>query len=584
MKTLQSIPRGLAATPGLLLFLFLSSGCQEEAAPTPDAIAGDPALCTSAGTAIAQVQGTDWRSPFEGSRQTVSGIVTAVSGGEGFYLEDTAERKPGTSRAMFVATPELAPHAEPGQRWVVTGTIEERGSARDTLTSMGDLQAFAVCGEGLPLPETPTELPLTSRQREALEGMRLAFGQDFFVSDVYQHHRGTVSLSIGDDLRSATEDAPPGDAAARSNRANRQRTLAIRLPGPVGAPLAVGSRAVNLSGVLGHDGRNAVLLTESMENPQLLPIPEPFPAAAEGELRVVSANLLNYFNGDGQGGGFPAERGARSLAEFQQQQERTAAAMAQLRPDLLAVQELENDGYGPHSAAASLLRLLEKSTGEDYAVVEAPGGYLGNDVIAVGFFYRPDTLEAVGPPHTLTAEPFLERSRQPLAQVFRDRASGKTLLVAVNHLKSKGSCPDAGPNSNQGDGQGCWNTVRAESVDALLPWLDDLASRVGTDKVLVVGDMNAYRQEDPIRRFREGGYTELVETVAGLPRHSVRFYGQGGTLDYAFASPALVPSVRQADTWPINADWPPRMDLPRPWLRMSDHDPVIVDLDFQTTP
>ena len=37
------------------------------------------------------------------------------------------------------------------------------------------------------------------------------------------------------------------------------------------------------------------------------------------------------FNGDGRGGGFPAERGARSLAEFQQQQERTAAAMAQLK-------------------------------------------------------------------------------------------------------------------------------------------------------------------------------------------------------------------------------------------------------------
>jgi len=148
--------------------------------------------------------------------------------------------------------------------------------------------------------------------------------------------------------------------------------------------MAVGSRTGNLSGVLGHDGRNAVLFAESMENPQLLPIPEPFPAAAEGELRVVSANLLNYFNGDGRGGGFPAERGARSLEEFQQQQERTAAAMTQLRPDLLAVQELENDGYGPHSAATSLLQLLENSTGEDYAVVEAPGGYLGNDVIAVG--------------------------------------------------------------------------------------------------------------------------------------------------------------------------------------------------------
>ena len=95
--------------------------------------------------------------------------------------------------------------------------------------------------------------------------------------------------------------------------------------------------------------------------------------------------------------------------------------------------------------------------------------------------------------------------------------------------------------------------------------------------------MNSYRREDPIERFRAGGYTELVETLAGLPQHSVRFYGQGGTLDYAFASPALAPLAARAGIWPINADWPPRMELPQPWLRMSDHDPVVVDLDFSTT-
>ena len=126
--------------------------------------------------------------------------------------------------------------------------------------------------------------------------------------------------------------------------------------------------------------------------------------------------------------------------------------------------------------------------------------------------------------------------------------------------------------------------MRGESVDELLPWLGLIAAESGTDKVLVVGDMNAYRKEEPIERFRAGGYAELVERLSGLPQYSVRFYGQAGTLDYAFASPALVPLASRAAIWPINADWPPRMVLPRPWLRMSDHDPVIIDLDFLNRP
>ena len=82
------------------------------------------------------------------------------------------------------------------------------------------------------------------------------------------------------------------------------------------------------------------------------------------------------------------------------------------------------------------------------------------------------------------------------------------------------------------------------------------------------------------RGFRAAGYIELVEELSGLPQHSFLYFGQRGTLDYAFASPALRRSARQAVIWHINADWPQSMPLPEPWLRMSDHDPVVVDVDF----
>jgi predicted extracellular nuclease len=43
---------------------------------------------------------------------------------------------------------------------------------------------------------------------------------------------------------------------------------------------------------------------------------------------------------------------------------------------------------------------------------------------------------------------------------------------------------------------------------------------------------------------------------------------------------ALAQSARRAFIWHVNADWPGGMALPQPWLRMSDHDPVIVDLEL----
>ncbi|MFB3077173.1 MAG: endonuclease/exonuclease/phosphatase family protein, partial [Lysobacterales bacterium] len=102
----------------------------------------------------------------------------------------------------------------------------------------------------------------------------------------------------------------------------------------------------------------------------------------------------------------------------------------------------------------------------------------------------------------------------------------------------------------------------------------------GTDRILILGDMNSARNEDPVRVFRNQGFTELVEQIAGLPQHSYVYRGETGTLDYAFASDALLPSVSHAEIWHINSGWPQRMELPDPWLRSSDHDPVVVDLDF----
>ena len=198
----------------------------------------------------------------------------------------------------------------------------------------------------------------------------------------------------------------------------------------------------------------------------------------------------------------------------------------------------------------------------------------------MGLFYRRQVFETVGKPHDLRSTEFEGLSRVPLAQLFRYQGSDLEFLVVANHLKSKGGCPETGVNSDTDDGQGCWNAARVSAVKAQVKWLRRLAADLGTENILILGDMNAYRMEDPIRQFSGASFIDLVGHIAGLPQYSFVYWGQSGTLDYVFASPAIARYARAAQIWHINAGYARNMDHARPWLRASDHDPVIVDFDF----
>ena len=559
-----------------MLGLALITGCTE----TPTSPETITALCQSEITPIADLQGSGYTSPFEGTGSTVRGVITRVLEGEGAYLEESGlQRSPDRSKAIFVSDKELSLNVLPGEQVVISGRVSELGSSRDTLTSLSDVSEYQTCAENRELPLTPAELPLNSTEREAFEGMRLSFYQELTVSDVYNLYRGELTLSSGGILRVPTEVRTPGAGAMALARENRDQSLVVARPDSGNGAISVGSTIGVATGVMGHDGRNQQLLLgvarfDSAPAPEL---PEPL---ADGAIRIVNSNLLNFFNGDGRGGGFPTERGAESLEDFIAQSARIRAAMAIMQPDLLAVQELENDGFGPDSAAHSLLEILDEATGGGWAVVTPQSGRIGGDVITVGLFYREKVLEPFGPATVLDGPEFQQLNRQPLTQLFRERRTGKKFLVAVNHLKSKGRCPDDGENSDQQDGQNCWNHARLSAVGAQVPWLEKLAGEMGTENILILGDMNAWRKEDPIRQFSESGYVDLVEQVSGLPQHSFLYWGQTGTLDYAFASSALAGYAKRAEIWHINATWPQKMVQAQPWLRASDHDPVIVDFDF----
>ena len=569
-------------TKTLLFATFFCTGisaCYASDQSNPQAAV---APCLAATTPIASVQGDGRISPLLGRQVAVQGIVTLLQNGHGLYIEEPgSDQDPGTSNAIFVQTTDWPDSVGQGSLISILGSVSEIDNGRHSLTALTDLTLLTQCSDGQPLPVTNVTLPLDEDGREALEGMRIHIDGALTVTDVYRFNQGNFTLAANGFQYTPTELMPPGPEAARQSGQNREHSLPVMLPKDLqlDGVLAAGNSIRAATGVLAHDRRGLRLALQAFSASSSSGFDLPH-AAQAGSLRVVGMNLYNYFNGDGRGSGFPAPRGAETVEEFHQQRERIAAAIRVLKPQILGVMELENDGFGPHSAAVDFIQLANEANGLNpgagWQVVHPDNANTGTQKIRVALFYRGDTVAAAGPAQTLTGPEF-RRSRQPIAQVFQQRSDGRKILVVVNHLKSKGSCPDSGENANQGDGQGCWNPARTAAAVKMTAWVKALAVKAGTDNILILGDMNAYRREDPVNVIRNAGFDELMDDAAGRV-YSFIYFGQAGTLDYAFVSAALQPKVRQAFIWNVNAALPPNMELPQPWLRFSDHDPVVVDI------
>ncbi len=318
-----------------------------------------------------------------------------------------------------------------------------------------------------------------------------------------------------------------------------------------------------------------------------------------GTLKVVSFNVLNYFNGNGTGGGFPTPRGADNLTEFNRQRDKTIAAILGLNADVVGLIEIENDGYGSTSAIQDLVNGLNAVAGADtYALINPGISQLGTDEIAVGFIYKPGSVTAIGSAATVAdgfgQGAFNTNNRKPLAQTFQQNSTGEQFTAVVNHFKSKGSSSGGVGDADAGDGQGLSNGTRTRAAQDLAAWL--ATNPTGTTDVdyLIMGDLNAYAQEDPLTTLESAGYNNLFADST----YSFVFDGQWGSLDHALANSSLTAQVSGAEIWHINADEPNVLDYNTNFkstgqqsslynpdaFRASDHDPVVVGLNLNTAP
>ncbi|KFN48743.1 ExeM/NucH family extracellular endonuclease [Arenimonas composti] len=596
----------------LFVLGLLLAGCSgpegEAPAPLPaSAVPAAPAAPTGPArpATIAALQGTGARSAYVGEYAVVEGVVTGpfLGGLGGVFIQSLQDDgNPATSEGLWLPRPENAePRLRAGDHVRATGTVAEIGEGDATLTALADAQV-EVLAQGVAFQ--PLKLEAPPADWEALEGMRVRIEIGLDVVGLESLGRfGELAVAFDGPVYVPTELSAPAGAGAIAAQ-NAARTIRLddgssrrdpdalwylpAKPGDV-APLRAGSRITGIEGVVDQRfGGWRIQLTDKLG--AVSQADRPAPPQVPGDLRIASLNVLNLFNGDGRGGAFEEGRGARNAGEYQRQQKKLVALAQGLDADIIGLMEIENDGFGPESAIAQFVAALNAAgPHSDWRFVDAGAGP-GEDMIRVALVYRGERVAPVGDPQTLLTGPFAGRSRAPLLQAFR-AGSGPVFAVAVNHFKSKGGCDEArGDDVDRNDGQGCWNDTRQASARALHMWLEENptgASPVGT---VVIGDLNAYSEEDPVRLLRNFGWRDafaLVPPTGGERPYSFIYGGQRGRLDHALLRGVLSERLRGVAYWNVNAAEADLFDYrterpgtPGPW-RASDHDPVLLGFDLR---
>jgi hypothetical protein len=563
-------------------------------------------------------------SPLNGQTVTTEGVVTAVFPGlNGFYMQDASgDGNPQTSDGIFVYLGSgVTPTVSKGQKVRMTASVTEF----NTITELINISGLQVLSSNNVILPTDITLPeVTEGDLEAYEGMLVRITTPMTASQNYfQGRYGQVTLSAEGRMIKPSNVFPATSAAAAQladDNARRRLVLddgsSVQNPNPIpfigeDNTLRAGDVVENLTGVIDHG-----LITASNPGPRdykLHPTEAvqftrenhrtAAPASVQGNLKVASFNVLNYFttftNGataSGQsvqgcslGGSVSASncRGANNLVEFNRQRNKIIRALTAMNADVVGLMEIQNNGT---TAAQNLVDGLNGVLGANtYAVIADPATGTGTDAIKVAMIYKPAKLT---PTAAALSDNDSINNRPTLAQTFK-AANGEKFSVLVNHFKSK-SCSDvAGGNQDQGDGQGCYNPQRLAQANRLLQFINTVQTQSGDSDVVVIGDLNAYGKEDPILTLAAGGLQDQIARFNGDTDYSYVFDGEAGYLDHALASSSMAAQVTGTSHWHINADEPFVIDYNTEFkpqdlysdspYRSSDHDPVIVGVQLVKT-
>ena len=286
------------------------------------------------------------------------------------------------------------------------------------------------------------------------------------------------------------------------------------------------------------------------------------------DIKVCGFNLKIYIATEWDG-----DYGPASKAEAEKQHAKIVKALNAIDADVFGLVEVQQ-GQVALEKLANALNELDPSA--QYTYIN-DGTQVYGTYTKAGYLYK---ASKVKPIRQLQSNDTGVKNRKK-AQGFEILETGEKFIYMINHFKAK-SGKGSGDNADSGDGQSTYNGDRVREATAIVTFAKSCATYFGDNDVIVMGDLNAYSMEDPIRIFTDAGYTNLIKKY-DANGYSYSYRGTVGCLDHALANEAIEAQVTGCEVFHINTDESTVFaydgySYENNMYRSSDHDPVVVGL------
>ena len=565
---------------------------------------------------IGEVQGESHESPLVGKEVVINNVVVTKTDKTGFYVQDkVSDNNPKTSDAVYVASKDKV---ESGDLLKVQGTVKEgymeeysvkpgqtfkkpAGSLtvtqiiNATITKLGkaDLPKALNISEKMPkdiVDNTPTKYnPETEALDywESLEGMRVEVTKPKVTGPQY---KGDIYVLPGD-----YKGQKLNNIGGVNLRPGVQNTEVL--------PITVGNKFVakakdyfneNITGVVTYKNKTYKIDPSSVPAIQdgglKREVSKIYPS--EDKLTIASYNIENFSANNSGHDETPEEKVDKIANSFIKEVH---------SPDIITLIEVQDNNGGVNDGTVDGVKSGEKLAqrikslgGPDYKYTEiAPvdgkdGGKPGAN-IRVAYLYNPNRVTLIGkekggseeaarfvnghleknPSRVDPTSVHFEKVRKSLAAEFDFK--GERIVVIANHLKSKLG-DDAIYGSNQPSVENT-RPKRIEEAKILNAFIKEGLRQNPNLKFVLTGDFNDFEFSDSVRTIVGNELVNLMAEHEAGDRYSYFYRGSNQSLDNILISKNIKDKVVFSPVH-INASFMEEHG------RASDHDPVVVQIDF----
>ena len=565
---------------------------------------------------IGEVQGESHESPLVGKEVVINNVVVTKTDKTGFYVQDkVSDNNPKTSDAVYVASKDKV---ESGDLLKVQGTVKEgymeeysvkpgqtfkkpAGSLtvtqiiNATITKLGkaDLPKALNISEKMPkdiVDNTPTKYnPETEALDywESLEGMRVEVTKPKVTGPQY---KGDIYVLPGD-----YKGQKLNNIGGVNLRPGVQNTEVL--------PITVGNKFVakakdyfneNITGVVTYKNKTYKIDPSSVPAIQdgglKREVSKIYPS--EDKLTIASYNIENFSANNKGHDETPEEKVDKIANSFIKEVH---------SPDIITLIEVQDNNGGVNDGTVDGVKSGEKLAqrikslgGPDYKYTEiAPvdgkdGGKPGAN-IRVAYLYNPKRVTLIGkekggseeaarfvnghleknPARIDPTSVHFEKVRKSLAAEFEFK--GERIVVIANHLKSKLG-DDAIYGSNQPSVENT-KAKRIEEAKILNAFIKEGLRQNPNLKFVLTGDFNDFEFSDSVRTIVGNELVNLMAEHEQGDRYSYFYRGSNQSLDNILISKNIKDKVVFSPVH-INASFMEEHG------RASDHDPVVVQIDF----